>query len=233
MNSLPYLSPLTFRPCMHFASCRAALVSLRHRGALHNADYDRYGIISDFFRRQLSPRTHTPCQPVDSRARRIFLSTFHSHIYRPRVQSRFFHITASQKFPVDDSASKKPLHDNDPRHETEHHPSLEHYSRFYQRLAKSLPSTQRHTLDNFLGVANGFWQRLRVRFKWFTIKSFRKFNADDISAFVTWFLMSQTLWILVGTYVPISFTKTFLNIRIQDYVFLRRVRNGEQLEASA
>lgn len=190
---------------MHFASCRATLASLRHRSVLYNADYDRYGIISDFFRRQQHSLRVCP------RAPRIFISTVHLHTHRPRVQSRFFHITLSKKFPVEDSASKKPLHDNNPpspdRHETEFHPPLEHYPLFFQRLAKSLPNTQRHTLDNFLGVANGFWQRLRVRFKWFTIKSFRKFNADDISAFVTWFLMSQTLWILVGTYVPIPFTK--------------------------
>lgn len=78
-----------------------------------------------------------------------------------------------------------------------HH--LENYSRFFRRLALSLPPMQRPTRDDFLKVATSFWQRLRIRFKWFTIKSFRKFDADDMSAFFTWFLMSQTLWILVGT----------------------------------
>jgi len=76
---------------------------------------------------------------------------------------------------------------------------LQNYSRFFRRLALSLPHAHRPTREDFLNVATGFWQRSRIRFKWFTIKSFRKFNADDISAFVTWFLMSQTLWILVGT----------------------------------
>jgi len=77
--------------------------------------------------------------------------------------------------------------------------NYENYSRFFRRLARSLPHPHRPTRDDFLKVTTGFWDRARVRFKWFTIKSFRKFNADDISAFVTWFLMSQTLWILVGT----------------------------------
>jgi distribution and morphology protein 31 len=77
--------------------------------------------------------------------------------------------------------------------------NLDNYPRLYRRLALSLSHLHRPTRDDFLKVANGFWQRLRIRFKWFTIRSFRKFNADDISAFVTWFLMSQTLWILVGT----------------------------------
>ena len=76
---------------------------------------------------------------------------------------------------------------------------LEEYSLFFRRLAMSLPPMQRPTRDDFLKVATNFWQRLRIRFQWFTVRSFRKFNADDISAFLTWFLMSQTVWILVGT----------------------------------
>lgn len=188
---------------MHFASCRAALATLRRRGAPRDADYDRYSIISDFFRRQRP--TPRPSVPLRVQCH-VSLSTFHPH--GPRVQAHLFHLSASRKFAENDPASKKPPPSP---HETEHHPPLEHYPRFFQRLAKSLPSTQLHTLDNFLGVANGFWQRLRVRFKWFTIKSFRKFNADDISAFVTWFLMSQTLWILVGTYVSVPLTKSDLD----------------------
>lgn len=57
----------------------------------------------------------------------------------------------------------------------------------------------RPTRDDLLNVTDSFWQRLRVRFKWFTIRSFRKFNADDISAFLSLLLLSQTVWILVGT----------------------------------
>jgi len=76
---------------------------------------------------------------------------------------------------------------------------LDNYPAFLRRLAMSVPNIPRPTRDDLLTVADGFWQRARIRFRWFTIKSFRKFNADDISAFVTWFLMSQTIWILVGT----------------------------------
>lgn len=76
---------------------------------------------------------------------------------------------------------------------------LDNYPAFLRRLAMSVPNIHRPTRDDLLTVADGFWQRTRIRFRWFTIKSFRKFDADDISAFVTWFLMSQTIWILVGT----------------------------------
>lgn len=82
----------------------------------------------------------------------------------------------------------------------------ENYPPFLKQLALSLPkNTKTHphpshpTLDDFLKTTSSFWQRARLRFKWFTIKSFRKFNADDISAFVTWFLGAQVLWVLVGT----------------------------------
>jgi hypothetical protein len=44
-------------------------------------------------------------------------------------------------------------------------------------------------------------QRMRVRVRWFFTRNFRKFNADDISAFITWFLVGQGLWILIGTLV--------------------------------
>ncbi|KAJ8597459.1 mitochondrial distribution and morphology protein family 31/32 [Rhizopogon salebrosus TDB-379] len=97
--------------------------------------------------------------------------------------------------------------------------NLDNYPRLYRRLALSLSHLHRPTRDDFLKVANGFWQRLRIRFKWFTIRSFRRFNADDISAFITWFLMSQTLWILVGTTTFFSVIFATANsLQLQEYV---------------
>jgi distribution and morphology protein 31 len=104
-------------------------------------------------------------------------------------------------FTFEQSPSDTPPPPNPPEPPPSNPPplNLDNYPRFFRRLALSLPHLHRPTRDDFLDVTNSFWQRIRIRFKWFTIKSFRKFNADDISAFVTWFLMSQTLWILVGT----------------------------------
>lgn len=79
--------------------------------------------------------------------------------------------------------------------------NADQYSDFFRKLASSVPHVQRPTKDDFLNVASGFWERAKIRFKWFTIRSFRKFNSDDISAFVSIVLMSQTLWIFVGTCV--------------------------------
>jgi distribution and morphology protein 31 len=96
-------------------------------------------------------------------------------------------------------APEKPANIDEPPQPPPPLPNYENYPKSLKRLAMSLPHLHRPTRDDFLKVASGFWQRARIRFKWFTIKSFRKFNADDISAFVTWFLTAQFLWIFIGT----------------------------------
>ncbi|KAI0863133.1 mitochondrial distribution and morphology proteins-domain-containing protein [Xylaria cubensis] len=57
----------------------------------------------------------------------------------------------------------------------------------------------RPTKEEFLAAANGFWQRLKVRFKWISIRSMRPWNIDEWGAFVSWFLFGHLVWILVGT----------------------------------
>ncbi|ESK93861.1 mitochondrion biogenesis protein [Moniliophthora roreri MCA 2997] len=97
--------------------------------------------------------------------------------------------------------------------------NFENYSSFFRRLALSAPHIHRPTRDDFLRLADGFWQGLRIRFKWFTIRSFRKFNADDISGIVTWILMSQTIWILIGTTTFFSVVFAIANsLRLQNFI---------------
>ena len=57
----------------------------------------------------------------------------------------------------------------------------------------------RPSLEELLAAATGFWSRLKVRFKWFSIRSVRPFNADEIGAFFSWFLLGHVLWIILGT----------------------------------
>ena len=57
----------------------------------------------------------------------------------------------------------------------------------------------RPSREELLGAATGFWSRLKVRFKWFSIRSVRPFNADEIGAFFSWFLLGHVLWIILGT----------------------------------
>ncbi|KAG8997166.1 Mitochondrial distribution and morphology protein 31, mitochondrial precursor [Tulasnella sp. JGI-2019a] len=81
------------------------------------------------------------------------------------------------------------------------------YPRFLKRLAQSLPNSphlHRPTRDELLNVAGNMWDRFRIRFKWFTIRGFRKFNADDISAFFSWFLVGNTLLLFIATTTSVS-----------------------------
>ncbi|KAF4594496.1 Mitochondrial distribution and morphology protein [Ophiocordyceps camponoti-floridani] len=57
----------------------------------------------------------------------------------------------------------------------------------------------RPTKEELLATANGFWERVRVRFKWMSIRSMRPWNADEWGAFVSWFMLGHLVWILVGT----------------------------------
>lgn len=57
----------------------------------------------------------------------------------------------------------------------------------------------RPSKEELLAAATGFWSRLKVRFKWFSIRSGRPFNIDEISAFFSWVLLGHVLWIVLGT----------------------------------
>ena len=63
----------------------------------------------------------------------------------------------------------------------------------------SLPHLSRPSKEELLAAATGFWSRLKVRFKWFSIRSVRPFNADEIGAFFSWILVGHVLWIILGT----------------------------------
>lgn len=69
----------------------------------------------------------------------------------------------------------------------------------YLHLPHMPKMPHRPTRDELLAAATGFWSRLKVRFKWFSIRSVRPWNVDDWSAFVSWFVLGNIVWILVGT----------------------------------
>ncbi|KAI9884962.1 MAG: pre-rRNA-processing protein pno1 [Watsoniomyces obsoletus] len=62
-----------------------------------------------------------------------------------------------------------------------------------------MPHLHRPTKQELLAAATGFWSRQKVHFKWFSIRSLRPFNTDDISAFFSWFIVGHVLWIILGT----------------------------------
>ena len=83
----------------------------------------------------------------------------------------------------------------------------EHHSYFHLPDMQNLHLPKlphRPTKQELLEAASGFWSRLRVRFKWLTIRSVRPWNVDDWSAFVSWFVVGHIVWILLGTTTFIS-----------------------------
>ena len=69
-----------------------------------------------------------------------------------------------------------------------------------KNLIDRLPQIpHRPSQEELLAAATGFWSRLKVRFKWFSIRSARPFNADEIGAFFSWVVLGHVLWIILGT----------------------------------
>lgn len=63
----------------------------------------------------------------------------------------------------------------------------------------NVPQLHRPTKEELLAAANGFWSRLKIRFKWFSIRSVRPFNLDEITALFSWVLLGHVVWVVVGT----------------------------------
>ena len=62
----------------------------------------------------------------------------------------------------------------------------------------------RPTKEELLAAANSFWERLKVHFKWASIRSNRPWNTDEWGAFLSFFLFGHLVWILVGTTTFVS-----------------------------
>ncbi len=108
------------------------------------------------------------------------------------------------------SASSKPRHDDGKLSEaapklTESTKSAsESASRSAHNLYSHLPHLHRPTKEELLSAATGFWHRLQLRFKWFSIRSARPFNSEEIFAFVSWIFWGHVLWIVIGTTTFVS-----------------------------
>lgn len=125
-----------------------------------------------------------------------------------RVQRRWKHTDSEEKDRT--TASKEPSSqpeaqtqnkDAEPTKKTapEGHESLSESVSKYLHLPHLPKMPHRPTKEELLAAATGFGERLKVRFKWFSIRSTRPFNADEWGAFVSWILFGHFVWILVGT----------------------------------
>lgn len=117
------------------------------------------------------------------------------------------------------SRLRSQLHTHSINHQSKQPNDNRKYSPFFRSLIRDLPHPHRPTKDELLALANGFFQRLRIRWKWWTIRGFRKFNADDLSAFISWLLLGHIFWILVGTTTFFSaIFATANSLRLQNYI---------------
>ncbi|KAJ3519468.1 hypothetical protein NM208_g14117 [Fusarium decemcellulare] len=91
---------------------------------------------------------------------------------------------------------KQPLEHGKPNTTDADSESIASYMSNYLHLPK-MP--HRPTKEELLDAANGFWDRLKVRLKWVSIRSMRPWNIDEWGAFVSWFLFGHLVWILLGT----------------------------------
>ncbi|CAL3962146.1 unnamed protein product [Diplocarpon coronariae] len=94
-----------------------------------------------------------------------------------------------------------------------------------------LPQMHRPTKEELLAAATGFWSRLKVRFKWFSIRSAQPWNVDDWSAFVSWFVLGNIVWVLVGTTTFFSLVILSINTVVAQETLARWV--GDYLTHSA
>ncbi|KAF1984534.1 hypothetical protein K402DRAFT_358978 [Aulographum hederae CBS 113979] len=97
-----------------------------------------------------------------------------------------------------------------------------------KHLLERLPHMNRFhapTKQELLAAATGFWSRLKVHFKWFSIRSTRPFNLDDISAFFSWILLGHFVWIIVGTTTFFSLTILLINTVFAQETLAKNIGN--------
>lgn len=83
---------------------------------------------------------------------------------------------------------------------------LSTYPRSLARLGALLPSTpfaldphHRPSKADLLRLTDSAWERARIRWKWLTIRGFRRFNVDDWGAVFSWVLVGNIGWLVLGT----------------------------------
>ncbi|GAA6008187.1 mitochondrial distribution and morphology protein [Rhodotorula paludigena] len=84
---------------------------------------------------------------------------------------------------------------------TPHPAYLSSLSRSIRRAASALPSVggRPPPKEQLLSLTNSFFERLKIRFKWLTIRSYRRFRADDYSAFFSFGILGTLGWFLLKT----------------------------------
>lgn len=90
-----------------------------------------------------------------------------------------------------------------------------------RRLAAALPSPAGRppTRDQVLSLTTSFFERLKIRFKWTTIRSYRRFRIDDYSAFFSLGIAGTLGWFLISTTSFLAFIFAIMNsLSLQEWI---------------
>jgi hypothetical protein len=164
---------------------------------LRTAQSDRYLLIREFFTRQSSLNT-SPGPPPPFRPR------------SPLIPRRWNSTTPSSSPSSGKTPSERPKDcphcgptpsnipatpppptiGPAPGHAQDYTPFIRRLIQQSQLLKANAP--HRPTKEQLLEAASSWWERLRIRIKWFTIRGWRRFNTDDLSAFASWFVLGNS-----------------------------------------
>lgn len=101
------------------------------------------------------------------------------------------------------SAANKPIQGGKAVGSEEHHT-------LYDRLPH-LPNIHAPTKEQLLSAATSLWARFKIHFKWMTIRSFRRYTLEDVSAFISWIFIGHLVWFVVGTTTFVSLALLAVN----------------------
>ncbi|GAA5898756.1 hypothetical protein JCM6882_003991 [Rhodosporidiobolus microsporus] len=93
--------------------------------------------------------------------------------------------------------------------------------RYLRRAASALPTTPGRppSKEQLLDLTNSFFERLRIRFKWLTIRSYRRFRTDDYTAFFSLGIVGTLGWFLLSTTSAFAFLFfVFNSLSLQEWL---------------
>ncbi|OSS53771.1 hypothetical protein B5807_01356 [Epicoccum nigrum] len=115
---------------------------------------------------------------------------------------------------------------NPPPSAAQHHDQHHDPHGLLERLPHvHVPHLYRPSKAELLAAASGFWSRLKVRFKWLTIRSNRKFNADEIYALFSWVLAAHIAWVILGTTTFFMLTVFLINTAFSQETLAKWIGN--------
>ena len=179
-----------------------APIASSSRPRLRDPSANRYLALHALFTRQASTIAHPPP--------RI------SFPYRPRNAIRF---KSSAPHPPSQPCPNCPNVEAStvPGHAQDYVPFIRRLIHRTHHIKSDAP--HRPTKEELLSATSSRWERLRIHLKWFFIRGWRRFNTDDLSAFASFFVVGNTLWILIGTTTFVSAIFATLNsLSLQKYV---------------